>query len=238
MSIPQPDDNSERPYDEIIDLIVDYVYDYEVVEFSQEQGMHRPRETLMVASTAMRASQELQARHLDPTRDIQSIRVRVQEAAMIIINKRGPLNNPADRDHCLRYMLAVVLLKDGVEVETEGYQDDSPWATDERVEALRPLISMEEDVQMTRDYHNPDIRSVGSAIDIILKDGSTISAWQDFPLSHPARGNETAPLVRQKAIRNLGLMFSEEEVGRIMETFDQPDFEAMPTSNFRDSFTK
>ncbi|KAK8039550.1 2-methylcitrate dehydratase [Apiospora rasikravindrae] len=193
---------------------------------------------LTAVEAAMTASKELQARNLDPIQDIQSIHVRVQEAAMIIINKRGALNNAADRDHCLRYMLAVVLLKNGVAVETEDYQDDSPWATDARVERLRSLISMEEDVQMTKDYHNPDIRSVGSAIEITLKDGSTIKTWQDFPLGHPARGDETAPLVREKAIRNLRLMFSKEEVDRVMETFDKPDFDDMPTSEFIDLFAK
>ncbi|KAK8107066.1 2-methylcitrate dehydratase [Apiospora kogelbergensis] len=193
---------------------------------------------LTAVEAAMTASKELQARKLDPLEDIKSIRVRVQEAAMIIINKRGPLNNPADRDHCLRYMLAVVLLKNGVAVETEDYQDDSPWATDTRVEKLRSLISMEEDPQMTRDYHNPEIRSVGSAIEIHLKDGSTVNTWQDFPLGHPARGEETDPMVRQKAIRNLGLVFSKEEVARIMDTFDKPDFESMPTSEYIDLFRK
>ncbi|KAK8093875.1 2-methylcitrate dehydratase [Apiospora hydei] len=193
---------------------------------------------LTAVEAAMTASRELQARNLDPVKDIESIHVRVQEAAMIIINKRGALNNAADRDHCLRYMLAVVLLKNGVAVETEDYQDDSPWATDSRVEQLRSLISMEEDVQMTKDYHNPDIRSVGSAIEITLKDGSIIKTWQDFPLGHPARGEETAPRVREKAIRNLGLMFSQEEVSRVMETFDKTDFDAMPTSEFIDLFAK
>ncbi|KAK8025206.1 2-methylcitrate dehydratase [Apiospora arundinis] len=193
---------------------------------------------LTAVEAAMTASKELQKRNLDPLVDIKSIRVRVQEAAMIIINKRGSLNNAADRDHCLRYMLAVVLLKNGVEVETEDYQDDSPWATDARVEKLRSLISMEEDPQMTRDYHNPEIRSVGSAIEIFLKDGSTVKTWQDFPLGHPARGDETDPMVRQKAVRNLGLMFSKEEVDRIMNTFDKPDFESMPTSEYIDLFSK
>ncbi|ETS77642.1 hypothetical protein PFICI_09704 [Pestalotiopsis fici W106-1] len=193
---------------------------------------------LTAVEATMAASKELQARGLDPIQDIKSIRVRTQEPAMIIINKKGPLNNPADRDHCLRYMMAVVLLKNGVEVETEDYQDDSPWATDARVEKLRSIISMEEDVQFTRDYHNPDIRSVGSSMEFLLQDGTTIVTRQDFPLGHPARGDETIPLVRQKAVRNLALGFSQDQVDGIMATLDQADFESLPASTFIDLFQK
>ncbi|KAK0628748.1 2-methylcitrate dehydratase [Bombardia bombarda] len=174
----------------------------------------------------------------DPVRDIESIRVRTQEAAMIIINKRGPLHNAADRDHCLRYMMAVVLLKGGAEVETEDYQDDSPWATDARVEALRGVISMEEDVQFTRDYHDPEVRSCGSSIEILLKDGTVISTRQDFPLGHMVRNEETVPLVRQKAVRNLELRFPKGDVEHIMRVVEGPEFEDLPASNFMDLFER
>ncbi|KAK7926521.1 2-methylcitrate dehydratase [Apiospora marii] len=199
---------------------------------------------LTCVEATMAASRELRARGLgggggdDLVRHIRSIRVRVQEAAMIIINKRGPLNNPADRDHCLRYMAAVVLLKDGVAIETEDYQDDSPWATDSRVEQLRSIISMEEDVQLTKDYHNPDIRSAGCAMEIFLKDGTVISTRQDFPLGHPARGEETISRVREKAVRNLGLLFSEDKVNHILATLDRPDFDTLPASDYIDLFRK
>ncbi|KAI0011642.1 hypothetical protein F4779DRAFT_636515 [Xylariaceae sp. FL0662B] len=193
---------------------------------------------LTAVEATMVASNELQARGLDPIHDIRSIRVRTQEAAMIIINKKGPLHNPADRDHCLRYMMAVVLLKNGAEVETEDYQDDSPWAKDPRVEALRSIISMEEDVQFTQDYHNPEIRSCGSAIEISLQDGTKISTRLDFPLGHLVRNIETIPLVRQKAIRNLELEFSQAEVARIMATLELPNFDTLPASTFIDMFQK
>nr|QOV03410.1 SpoL [Hypomontagnella monticulosa] len=193
---------------------------------------------LTTVEATMAASKELQARGLDPLKDIKNIHVRTQEAAMIIINKKGPLHNPADRDHCLRYMMGVILLKNGVEVEAEDYQDDSPFATDPRVEALRSIISMEEDVQFTQDYHNPTIRSCGSSIEIFLKDGTTINVRQDFPLGHVVRDAETIPLVRKKAIHNLGLKFSQDEVTRIMETLEQPDFDTLPASKFIDLFQK
>ncbi|KAL7619426.1 hypothetical protein AAE478_009965 [Parahypoxylon ruwenzoriense] len=193
---------------------------------------------LTAVEATMAASRELQARGLDPIQDIKSIRVYTQEAAMIIINKKGPLHNPADRDHCLRYMMAVVLLKNGAEIETEDYQDHSPWARDPRVEALRSIISMEEDVQFTQDYHNPEIRSCGSAIEISLKDGRTISTRQDFPLGHIVRNEETIPLFHKKAVRNLELKFSKAEVARIMATLEQADFDKLLASNFIEMFQK
>ncbi|KAK9424295.1 putative SpoL [Seiridium unicorne] len=193
---------------------------------------------LTAVEATMAASKELQARGLEPMRDIKSIHVRTQEAAMIIINKTGSLHNPADRDHCLRYMMAVVLLKNGAEIETADYQDDSPWALDERVEALRSVITMEEDTQFTRDYHNPEIRSCGSSIEVSLKDGTSISTRQDFPLGHIVRNEETIPRILQKAVRNLELKFSQAEVARIMATLERPDFGNLPTSMFIDMFRK
>ncbi|KAI0151733.1 hypothetical protein GGR57DRAFT_513678 [Xylariaceae sp. FL1272] len=191
---------------------------------------------LTAVEATMDASKQLQAKGLDPIQDIKSIHVRVQEPAMIIINKKGPLHNPADRDHCLRYMMAVVLLKNGAEIDTADYQNDSPFATDARVEAIRSIITMEEDPQMTLDYHNPDIRSVGSSMVFTLKDGSEISTRLDFPLGHPARNEETMPAVRAKAVRNLKLRLSESGVTKVMETFDSADFNTLPASKFIDLF--
>ncbi|KAJ8127136.1 hypothetical protein O1611_g6501 [Lasiodiplodia mahajangana] len=190
---------------------------------------------LTALEATMEASKELQKRGLGVT-DIENIHVRTQEAAMIIINKKGPLHNPADRDHCLRYMMAVVLLKNGAEIEADDYQDDSPWANDARVNALRSIISMEEDPQFTQDYHNPQIRSVGSAITISLKDGTAIKTRREFPLGHAVRDEETVPLVRRKATRNLGLKFPQDKVARIMATIEQPGFGDLPTSHFVDMF--
>ncbi len=191
---------------------------------------------LTAVEATMAASKQLQELGLDATRDIKSIHVRTQEAAMIIINKKGPLHNAADRDHCLRYMMAVVLLKNGIEVETADYQDDSPWAKDPRVEALRSIITMEEDVQFTKDYHNPDIRSVGCSIEFFLNDGTSFSTRLEFPLGHPARNEESFPLVRKKAVRNLELKLPKSAVTEIMAAFDKPDFDALPASKFIDMF--
>ncbi|RWA08061.1 hypothetical protein EKO27_g7056 [Xylaria grammica] len=200
------------------------------------QSPYRRRPRPHGVEATMEASKKLQERGLDPIQDIKSIHVRTQEAAMIIINKKGPLHNAADRDHCLRYIMAVVLLKNGVEVETEDYQDDSPFAKDPRVEALRSIITMEEDVQFTKDYHNPEIRSVGCSIEFFLKDGTSFTTRLEFPLGHPARNAESFPMVRKKAIRNLELKLPKDGVAQIIETLDQPGFDALPASKFIDLF--
>ncbi|RLL95233.1 hypothetical protein CFD26_104052 [Aspergillus turcosus] len=102
---------------------------------------------------------------------------------MIIINKLGPLHNAADRDHCLRYMIAVVLLK-GSPITTADYQDNSPWARDPRVESLRSITTMEEDPAFTRDYHDPQCRSVANALEVTLRDGTKLEQVVQFPLGH------------------------------------------------------
>lgn len=153
---------------------------------------------------------------------------------MIIINKKGPLHNAADRDHCLRYMVAVVLLK-GSQITTADYQDSSPWARDPRVETLRSITTMEEDPSFTRDYHDPQCRSVANALEVTLRDGTKLEELVPFPLGH-VRRPETLQLVREKAQQNLGLKLSSERVGQILDTVDQPKFEKMAASDFVDLF--
>ncbi|KAI1151995.1 hypothetical protein F4825DRAFT_421140 [Nemania diffusa] len=95
---------------------------------------------------------------------------------------------------------------------------------------------MEEDVQFTQDYHNSQIRSCGSAIDISPRDGMMIKTRRDFHLGHIVRDEETIPLVRRKAIRNLELSFSKDKVARIMARVEQLGFEDLPSSKVIDMF--
>jgi len=190
---------------------------------------------MTAVEAALDISNELKKRGLDPVNDIASIRVRTQEAAMIIINKQGPLHNAADRDHCLKYMVAVVLLK-GAQIDTKDYQDDSPWATDPRIEELRSKITMVEDKQLTRDYHNQDIRSIANALLVTFKDGSKLpEVVVEYPQGH-VRRQETLELVDAKARRNLLLKLSPSRVNDIMDAVDGLDFLTMPVNNFIDMF--
>ncbi|KAK3332928.1 hypothetical protein B0T19DRAFT_457962 [Cercophora scortea] len=188
---------------------------------------------LTAVEAALSLTQQLKARNLAAT-DITAIRCRTQKPAMVIINKRGPLHNPADRDHCLRYMVAVVLLK-GSQIETADYQNGSPWATDPRVEALRAVISMEEDPQFTKDYHDSAVRSCTNALEVTMADGTTLEARVDFPFGHMRR-EETIALVREKAVENLRLGLCEDRVEKIIKTVTGEGFEEIEVSKFVDLF--
>ncbi|EKG22540.1 MmgE/PrpD [Macrophomina phaseolina MS6] len=155
---------------------------------------------------------------------------------MIIINKQGPLHNPADRDHCLKYMVAVVLLK-GKQIETEDYQDGSAWATDPRVEELRRKTTMVEDKQFTADYHNPEKRSVTNALKVTLKDGTELDdVVVEYPLGH-FRRPESIPLVYEKARRNLSLKLAPEKVEAVLQLAqDDEKLQQTPVNEFLDLF--
>ncbi|KAI1197621.1 putative 2-methylcitrate dehydratase [Nemania serpens] len=179
-------------------------------------------------------SKQMEERGLDPVRDIQSIHVKTTDASMTIINKQGPLHNYADRDHCMRYIIAVMLLKGDV-IEVDDYQDASPWSSDPRVDELRSKIAMTEDEEFTKDYHNQEIRSLANEIEISFNDGTKLNARVDFPAGH-VRHAKTLPLVREKTVRNFKLGLSEDRVGAIVDLIDGPDFESTPASTFMDLF--
>jgi 2-methylcitrate dehydratase len=182
---------------------------------------------------ALQISKELQVRHRKPE-NIASIAVRTQQAGMIIINKAGPLHNAADRDHCLRYMVAVVLFK-GSQIETEDYQDSSPWATDLRVAELRTRMTMVEDEQFTADYHNPEVRSVTNALRVEMNDGEVFEATVEYPLGH-VRRQETMELVYEKARRNMSYKLPQQQVDRIIKVVEDGSFLSMAVGEFMDMY--
>ncbi|THC93908.1 hypothetical protein EYZ11_006626 [Aspergillus tanneri] len=189
---------------------------------------------LTAVEAALIVAGDLKRRGRSPE-EIAGIRVRTQEAAMIIINKQGPLHNAADRDHCLKYMVAVVLLK-GAPIDTADYQDSSPWASDPRVDALRNKITLHEDLQMTRDYHNPEIRSLANAICVTLEDGTQLAeVVVDFPVGH-VRREETKAAVKEKTRRNLALKLPKERVERILSLAEEEEFLSLPVHAFVDMF--
>ncbi len=191
---------------------------------------------MTAVEAALDLSKELRRRGLSPEKDIAHIRVRTQEAAMIIIDKQGPLRNAADRDHCLKYMVAVVLLK-GSQIDTEDYQDDRPWASDPRVEALRQKTTMVEDATFTKDYHDQGSRSLSNALLVTLQDGTQLpEVVVKYPQGHVRRG-ETLELVQAKAKANLALKLSPKRVDDIMDMVHGPNFLSTPASHFIDMFS-
>lgn len=190
---------------------------------------------MSAVEAAVITSNEMQRRGL-LFENISHIRIRTQEAGMIIINKRlETLSNAADRDHCMQYMVAVCLIK-GSMIETSDYQNNSPWANDVRVEKLRAKIEMVEDPQFTADYHDPLVRSCANAVLVTLDDGTALpEAVVEYPLGHP-KHNETVSAVREKARHNLGLRLPQERVNVIMDTTENSNFLGMPVTDFVDMF--
>lgn len=166
---------------------------------------------------------------------INHIRVRTQRPAMIIINKQGPLQNAADRDHCMQYMIAVVLLK-GSMITSADYDDNSPWAMDPRVEILRRKIEMVEDEQFTADYHDDEKRSAANALQVTLLGEVMEEVLVEYPMGHPWR-EDTTGLVRQKFEENVKGLFkggqAEEIIG--LAELGVEEFEYMGVKDFMDT---
>ncbi|KAL8700118.1 MAG: hypothetical protein Q9201_005624 [Fulgogasparrea decipioides] len=173
-----------------------------------------------------------------PESDIARIHVRTQQAAMIIINKQGPLHNAADRDHCMQYIIAVILLK-GSMIESTDYQDTSPWVTDRRVDELRKKIDLVEEPRFTADYHDKKKRSASSGLTVTLKDGTQLDeVLCEYPVGHPWR-EDTTSSVQEKFKANVEKWFGKGEKAQNildMERMDVVEFGKMQVYDFVDRF--
>lgn len=154
--------------------------------------------------------------------DISRITIRTHEAAIRIIDKKGPLHNPADRDHCIQYMVAIPLLYG--RLTAEDYEDEV--AADPRIDILRDKITCVEDPQFTADYHDPEKRAIANAITLEMKDGTVLpEVMVEYPIGHPRRRDEGIPKLIEKYKRNLARIFSEKQQKRISEmTLDYDTF--------------
>lgn len=152
------------------------------------------------AQTAVEAALQLHDEVKNRLDTIERIVIRTQESANRIINKTGPLDNPADRDHCLQYMVAIPLIFG--RLTAEDYENDV--AADPRIDALREKMQIVEDDRFTREYLEPDKRAIGNAIRIFFNDGtSTDEIVVDFPVGHRRRRGEGIPLLEEKFERYL-----------------------------------
>jgi 2-methylcitrate dehydratase len=164
--------------------------------------------------------------------DVAKVTIRTHEAAIRIIDKRGPLANPADRDHCIQYMVAVPLLYG--RLTAADYEDDV--AADPRIDALRERIVCVEDPQFTRDYHDPAKRSIANALTVELSDGSTLDeVVVEYPIGHRRRRAEGMPVLVEKFRRNLARRFAAKQQQAILDVaLDAARLEAMPVHAFVD----
>ncbi|WP_321157829.1 bifunctional 2-methylcitrate dehydratase/aconitate hydratase [Providencia stuartii] len=166
--------------------------------------------------------------------DIESVSIRTHEACIRIIDKQGPLNNPADRDHCIQYMVAVPLIFG--RLTAADYEDNI--AHDPRIDTLRSKIVCREEPSFTQDYHDPDKRSIANGLTIKLKDGQVFDELLiEYPVGHKRRRQEGIPLLLKKYRTNLARQFPETQQLRILAaSLDKPLLEAMSVNEFMDLF--
>ncbi|RQV23597.1 bifunctional 2-methylcitrate dehydratase/aconitate hydratase [Burkholderia cenocepacia] len=189
------------------------------------------------AQTAAEAALQLHAQLAAAGRtadDIGRITIRTHAAALRIIDKQGPLANPADRDHCIQYMVAVPLLFG--RLTAADYEDAA--AADPRIDALRAKTVCVEDPQFTQDYHDPDKRSIANALTVEFTDGSKLAEVAvEYPLGHRRRRAEGVPLLVEKFRTNLARRFPAKQQQAILDvSLDQAKLEAMPVDEYVDLY--
>ena len=167
---------------------------------------------------------------------IERVELTTHESAIRIIDKTGPLHNPADRDHCLQYMAAIGLIFG--QLTAEDYEDKT--AADPRIDALRAKMTVTEDKQYSKDYLDPEKRSIANAVQVFFQDGSkTAKVVVEYPLGHRRRRKEGIPLLQQKAASAFSAHYGKPKSARLMALFtDRAKLEAMPVHDFVAQFTK
>ncbi len=165
--------------------------------------------------------------------DIRSITIRTHEACLRIIDKKGPLANPADRDHCVQYMVAIPLLFG--RLTAADYENDV--ASDPRIDKLRAGIECVEETRFTADYHDPDKRSIANSLRVELTDRMVLEETVEYPIGHRRRREEGMPLLVEKFKTNLRRRFSDDRQQRILDvSLDHERLEAMPVQEYVDLF--
>jgi 2-methylcitrate dehydratase len=206
-----------------------YVMENVLFKISYPAEFHA--QTAVEAAMALHKQIAAMERRLE---NIASITIRTHEAAMRIIDKKGPLANPADRDHCIQYMVAVPLIFG--RLTAKDYEDDV--AQDPRIDALRAKISCVEDLQFTRDYHDPEKRSIPNGITVRFADGTILpEIVVEYPIGHRRRRAEGIPLLIEKFRTNLARRFAPAQQQKILDvSLDQARLEAMSVSDYVDLY--
>ena len=167
--------------------------------------------------------------------DVARITIRTHEACIRIIDKKGPLANPADRDHCVQYMVAVPIIFG--RLTAADYEDEV--AADPRIDRLRDRIFCVEDAKFTKDYHDPDKRSIANALTVEFTDGTRLDEVVcEYPIGHRRRRKEGIPLLEAKFRVNLARRFPPKQQQAILDvSLDQKALEAMPVHEYVDLYT-
>jgi 2-methylcitrate dehydratase len=166
--------------------------------------------------------------------EVRKVVITTHESAIRIIDKKGPLDNPADRDHCIQYMTAIGLMKGNL--TAADYEDTV--AADPRIDRLRAKMTCVEDKRWTRDYLDPAKRSIANAVQVFFRDGTkTDRAAVEYPIGHRRRRKEGIPLLEAKFRTNLARRFPAKRQQVILALCrDQQRLEASPVNEFVDLF--
>jgi 2-methylcitrate dehydratase len=188
------------------------------------------------AQTAVECALQLHPRVRDRIDQVEKIVITTHESAIRIIDKSGPLHNPADRDHCIQYMTAVGLIFG--ELTADHYEDSV--AGDPRIDALRAKMVCVEEPQYSRDYLDPEKRSIANAVQVFFRDGSnTQKIAVEYPVGHRRRRADGIPLLMRKFEANLASRFEPQQCEKILRLCaDAETLDATPVDMFMDLFVK
>jgi 2-methylcitrate dehydratase len=186
------------------------------------------------AQTAVEAAVKLHPQIANRLDQIFRIELTTHESAIRIIDKKGPLHNPADRDHCLQYMVATGLIFG--KLTADHYEDKT--AQDPRLDALRDKMTVTEDKRYSSEYLEPDKRAIANAIQIFFRDGSATEKVEvEYPVGHRRRRKESIPLLIEKAKANFGTRFPTTQVEQILAMHsDQERLSLQSVSDYMQTF--
>lgn len=186
------------------------------------------------AQTAIECALQLYPKVKDKWDEIDNIEIETHESAIRIIDKKGPLKNPADRDHCLQYMVAIALLYGNV--TADHYEDEV--AANPSIDELRSKMRVKEDLQFSKDYLDPSKRSIANSIKVVFKDGTVVGPVKvEYPIGHRLRRTEGLPILYDKFLSNLKTHYSPSKSEELVELFqNKSKLENMPVSTLLEMF--
>ncbi|MFX0172946.1 MAG: bifunctional 2-methylcitrate dehydratase/aconitate hydratase [Candidatus Hodarchaeota archaeon] len=176
--------------------------------------------------SAVEAAFKLHPDVVNRLEEIERIEIHTHEAAIRIIDKKGPLHNPADRDHCLQYMVAIGLIYGNIIYEY--YENE--YAADPRIDMLREKMGIKENPNYSMDYHDPNKRSIANLVQVFFKNGSTTEKIvREYPLGHRRRRSEAIPQLEEKFYNNISSRYPIQKVEDLVALFtDQKSLEQIP----------
>jgi 2-methylcitrate dehydratase len=211
----------QRPYGS-------YVMENVLFKISYPAEFHA--QTAVEAAMTLRRRMELAGQSAE---NIATISIRTHEACLRIIDKQGSLANPADRDHCVQYMIAIPLIFG--RLTAADYEDKV--ASDPRIDVLRDKVTCVEEPAFTADYHDPERRSIANALRIQFADGTVLEETVEYPIGHRRRREEGLPLLVEKFKTNLRRRYGDDQQKKILEaSLDPHQLDAMAVNEYVDLY--